>query len=349
MGWQSFWKWMSWCLVAVALLLTGAIWVVDPYDTLPLSPPLERAPMASNQRYSYPALARSPGFDSLVVGTSTMRLLPPVALNAAFAARFANLSMNSATAYEQMRIVEVFARNHRQPKRLIMGMDVVWCEVGEGFEKYTFRRFPEWMYDTNPWNDVLHMLEFKTVEVLVRQAGYLLGWRKARYGNDGYRNFLPPRDQYDLTKVRQKIYGASYKPPVKAAVTPSAAVDFKPHLWNYPSLTLLEKTLSVLPADTRKILVFVPYHRHHQPASHTRSGAKWSECKKRVANIAGRHPNSVVLDFMIPSPITTRDENYWDPLHYSVSVADRLARLVAAGASGNPAPHGEYIVLEQER
>ncbi len=62
--------------------------------------------------------------------------------------------------------------------------------------------------------------------------------------------------------------------------------------------------------------------------------------------MARRYSNTVLLDFMIPSPITKRDENYWDTLHYTVDIADKLVHLIARGASGKPAPHGEYTVLE---
>ncbi len=75
--------------------------LVDPFDTLPLSPPAERWPVATDARFSFPALARAARFDSAVFGTSTSRLLRPAVLDPAFGARFANLAMNDATVYEQ--------------------------------------------------------------------------------------------------------------------------------------------------------------------------------------------------------------------------------------------------------
>ena len=47
--------------------------------------------------------------------------------------------------------------------------------------------------------------------------------------------------------------------------------------------------------------------------------------------IAADAPNAHVLDFMITSEITREDRSYWDPLHYSVDVAGRLAHLLAEG------------------
>lgn len=37
---------------------------------------------------------------------------------------------------------------------------------------------------------------------------------------------------------------------------------------------------------------------------------------------------------------------YWDTLHYTVDIADKLVHLIARGARGKSAPHGEYTVLE---
>ncbi len=274
MNWQVYWKWLICGLAGLALLLAGAIWVVDPYDNLPVKLPLKRMPLAQNQRYSYPAIARNPVFDSAVVGTSTTRLLRPEVFNEAFNARFANLSMNSATAYEQTRILEVFVRHHRAPETVIIGLDIVWCEVGEEQVKYTFRRFPEWMYDANPWNDIAHLLAFKTFEDLGRQAGYLLGLRKARYGYDGYANFLLPQSEYDLDKARKKIYGSNQPRLREGPALPPPGIDKKRVSWTYPSHSLLDGMLKNLPAKTQKILFFVPYHRYSVPAPNTESAAQ---------------------------------------------------------------------------
>lgn len=339
--WQTFLSWFSWSLTGLLVFFGLLIWVVDPYQNIPFSPPLERAPAASNQRYAYPAIARSAAFDSAIIGTSTMRLIPPDAVNRAIGGRFANLSMNSATAYEQMKIGQVFAQHHPAAKTLIVGIDIVWCETGEKVEKYTFRRFPEWMYDASPWNDLLQLLEFKTFEVLGRQAGYLLGLRGSRYGQDGYRNFLPPPSSYDLKKARLNIYGPEGK---RAPLAASSADSGKAVAPKFPAHDYLYELLAAFPQQTRKVLVLVPYHRHHQPAPGTERAMVWEVCADRIAAIAQKFNNAVFLDFMIGSPITRKDENYWDALHTTNGVAEQVARLIATGMSGKPAPNGEYRI-----
>ena len=69
----------------------------------------------------------------------------------------------------------------------------------------------------------------------------------------------------------------------------------------------------------------------------------WDECKRRVAALGRSIPNVTVVDFMLPTPITTVDENYWDPLHYRTGIGDRLAVDLVAATRG--APSADYRVL----
>ena len=107
--------------VLAVVVIYAFVVLVDPFDTLPLSPPADRVPVATNARFAFPSLARSDRFDSAIFGTSTSRLLRPVVLNAEFGARFANLSMNAATAYEQSRLMAVFRTAHPAARVVMVG------------------------------------------------------------------------------------------------------------------------------------------------------------------------------------------------------------------------------------
>src|SRR5580658_6736238 len=150
-GWRRFF----WLTVATAAGLVGVIYafvvLVDPWGSLPWSLPLDRVPVTSNQRFAYPALARSAKFDSAVFGDSTSRLLRPAELNPPFGARFANLAMNDATPYEISRLLLVFAAAHPSARVVMIGVDSSWCVTGDSFEQLTPRAFPEWMYRSNRW------------------------------------------------------------------------------------------------------------------------------------------------------------------------------------------------------
>lgn len=347
MNWRSYWKWFLGTLMGLLLFLAAVLWTVDPYGNLPGSPPFDRTAMASNQRYSYPAVARDLRYDSAVFGTSTTRMLEPTALDAAFGGRFANLSMNSATAYEQARLFGVFRQAHAAPKAIIFGLDGVWCTIEQEQTRYTFRTFPEWMYDDNPWNDIPAMLDFKSFEDAGRQAAYLLGMKAAKYGPDGYANFLPPASEYDLVKVRWTLYGAAGPGPRRVVADPVEISADDRARWRFPSHDYLRRMLESLPTATRKLLVFVPVHINAQPVPGTRSDIEWKECKDRIGKIVSGVENAALLDFMISSPLTTRDRNYWDLQHYTAAVAARLVRLIARGVRNEMAPDGEYVIRDR--
>jgi hypothetical protein len=82
-----------------------------------------------------------------------------------------------------------------------------------------------------------------------------------------------------------------------------------------------------------------------QPRPGSGEAIVWQECKKRLAAMVAAAPHARLVDFMIPGPVTTEDANYWDVLHYRVSVADWLARSLRSAADGPPRVESEgYIV-----
>jgi hypothetical protein len=344
-AWRGFWWIAIGATLGVSLVLYAFVLIVDPYDTVVFSPSFDREPVTTNQRFSFPALARKARFDSAVIGTSTTRLLEPARLNAGFGGSFVNLSMNSGTAYEQAQIFRVFARDHRRPRTVLFGVDVVWCQVSETYEKFTPRPFPAWMYDDDRWNDLLYLFNLAALEEAARQFAYLSGLRRPKYGKDGYTNFLPPRHVYDIERARANLYRDA-APAVKPAVEPPVTVGAATRAgWVYASHPLMAEMLRALPEATRKVVLFVPYHHFHQPAPGSLADAQWAECKRRLTDLAGGFANAHVLDFMIRSEITLEDANYWDPLHYDTAVAARLVALMAEGVGNRRSADGLYRYL----
>ena len=283
--------------------------VIDPWGALPLSPPLPRVPISSNARYSFPALARSPTFDSIVLGTSSARLLQPVELNPGFDAHFANLAMNSATAYEQSRMFDLFLRWHPAPRVVIVSLDQAWCS--ETFERFTPRPFPEWMYQQNRWAGYREMLTPYAVQEAWNQLMVMAGLKRRRYGLDGYTSFVPPDSQYDRVR-RDRAF--ERWPSLDRTPAPADAVPL------YAALPLLDRMLGDLPPVTRKILYFTPTHIDQQGAPGSRTAWRLAHCKDEVRDIAGRR-GAALLDFEFPSAITRDRDNFWDPVHYRQAIA----------------------------
>jgi hypothetical protein len=334
--------------VGTVLGLVAALYLfvllVDPYGDVPFSLPIERPLMDDNQRFLYPGLVRSGRFDSAVFGTSTARLLQPAHLNGLFGGRFANLAMNSATAWEQTQLADLFLRTVARPRTVVFGLDRVWCEPDADVERLTFRPFPPWMYDDDPWNDLLYLLNGKTLEIAGRLVEYHMGRRAPRLGDDGYDMFVPPDSQWERAKVEQKIYGGPRR-TIEPQVPPAAVGEAERSGWRYPALDWLAGLVRRLPEESTPILAFMPVHVISQPRPGSVEAARERECKDRVTAI-GRDLGAWVVDFRIPSPVTTDDANYWDNLHYRVAVADWIERSLAdARRHRADAPDGTWRLL----
>ena len=320
---------------ATTLGLLGALFlfvaIVDPWGVLPLSPPLPRVPVSSNARFTMPALARSPRFDSAVIGSSSSRLLRPAELDRLFGGRFANLAMNAATAWEQSQMLALFTRTHPAPRTVIIGLDTVWCS--EAPERTTGRPFPEWMYSGSPWAGYAHILTLYAVQEAASQLWTMLGLKHARYGSDGYTSFVPPEAAYDPARVAAAF--------ARWGVPPAVPGIGRPHV--LPTLPMLAAALHALPPATRKLVMFTPSHVSFQGVPGTDYAAMLDACKAQVTRIAAGVANATVVDFLVPSPITAQRASFWDPVHYRTPVADQLAVELAEAAAGQPPPDGRVL------
>lgn len=308
--------------------------LVDPFHTFSFSLPLERRIVSISQRYMYPQIIASGKFDALVIGTSTARLIDPEILNPGFGARFANLAMDSATAWEQTQLASLFRRRVGAPKALIVGLDSVWCDPKADANRVTPRGFPDWLYDDNRWNDFLYLLNYATLEIAGRMAGYWLGVYRERLRSDGYGVFVPAESAYDPARVRvhfRKLEEGQENPSAGTPVT------------RFPALDWLDAMLGELPRSTETILAFMPVSVTAQPQPGSVAAANFAACKQRVADIA-RARGAILADWAIPSDITREEANYWDPLHYRLPIAHDLARDLAGPARAGQGS-GSYRVL----
>ena len=335
-AWRGFLRTAAGVFAALAGATYALILLVDPYGNIPFSLPLERAPISTNQRFSYPVLARAARFDSAIIGSSTLRLLDPARLDAASGARFVNLAMNSATAYEQMRIHELFLRHHPDPRAVIIGIDDSWCRRENAVERYTFREFPEWMYDENPWNDLLYMFNDKALENTVRLLELLAGKRSPKYETNGYRDFTRDFGAYDPRAVAARLYPQGRPATRRIPDIPAQALHPQ---WKFATHALLRTMLERTPADTGTVLVFAPMHGDYL----ARSERLYRECKARILAIANDR-RVTVFDYMRDSVITREDNNYWDPLHYRADVARIIEHDIGAALNGHPEPQSWYRI-----
>jgi hypothetical protein len=239
--------------------------------------------------------------------------------------------MNNASVFEQEAIFQVFIRNHPTPKTLIFGVDHVYYKKKHYVKHIGIikpQHFPEWMYDENLLNDLLPY-NLRTLRHAWKQFKRCTGLRAFKYRLDGYDDYSP--DTYDLDSARRLIYGSTTPKRRQPFVSEETVSPQEIEAFRYPALEHLKRMLARLPHDTLKIVLLVPYHYYRQAVPGSREFIRLEEFKKRLAGAVCRVPKAYLLDFMIESPITSRDENYLDGLHYTAGAATLIARSMAIG------------------
>ncbi len=321
------------------------ILLVDPYGVIPFSLPIERRIVSISDRFMYPQIVRSGRYDSLVIGTSTSKLLDPLELSRSFNVRFANLAMSAATAWEQQTVLDLFVRTAGPPKALIVGLDGQWCLPDADRHRITFRGFPDWLYGDRPWTGFRYMFNYGTLEIAARLVGYHLGLYPERVRQDGYDIFVAPEREYDAARAHAAIWrGVASEGMSSGLVPPSPPLsDTERGGLSFPALAWLDDGLARLPSS-RKILAYMPVHVAEQPAPGTHAAYVEAECKARIAAIGRRH-GATIIDWRISSPLTRNDANYWDRLHCRLPIAARIAADLAAAAGGRESRDGSYVLV----
>ncbi|MCW5729061.1 hypothetical protein [Parvibaculum sp.] len=331
--WSAFLKVFAGFFIGLMLLAGGLIFWTNPHRNIPFAS-LDRPLMEGNQRFIYPSVARDLRFDSAVFGTSSVRFLPPGPLNEEFGGIFAILGMDAATPYEQYRLARLFhevrLRGDLPVRTVIHGIGRSWCEATAEYDKFTGREFPEWMYDHNPWNDFLYLLNNRVLEVSGRVAAYEAGLRSnTHFDPDGFGDALPPLERYDIKAVRELIYGGEVPLPVEPVDPPVDVLPAERASWVFGAHELMPALLALSPHRTTVILMFVPFHEYFLPRPGSHEALVLDECKARIVAMAAARPNTLVVDFMRSSEINREDTNYWDPVHYGHETAEVLVRIVA--------------------
>jgi hypothetical protein len=307
----------------IGILSTVYIFIllIDPYGVVPFSLPFAR-PITSSQRQMYPQILRTGLYDSIVVGTSTSRLLDPIALGRVLGGHFASFAMPAMTAWEQVQVIDYFRRTVAAPKTLLIGLDHEWCSRNSNAEDRD-KEFPSWAYDENRWNDFLYLLNNPTLEVAGRSVGRLLDMIPEKLREDGFEVFVPDESTYDLARARYNIWGPKGPRASGPLPRPLELSQAERDAMVFSTLAWLDSSLASLPSSMKKLLVFPPVHTNAMPAAGSYGEAREAECKARIATIA-RQRGALLIDWRIASPLTTEDANFWDAAHCRLPIAYRL-------------------------
>jgi len=343
MDWTQFLRLMFASLATSLVVSTGLVVVMNPYGNLPPVLFPQHVITDQQQRFQYPAIVRTRAFDSAIFGTSSIRLLDPGDLEPL--GRFAALAMNDARAWEQYMLMKLFLRHTPRPRTIIIGIDSVWCASDADTDRVTRRTFPVWMFDDDPLNDWVHVLNYKGLEIAVRQVAARLGFAAPALPPNGFRVFTPSEGEYDLERARHHLYGLGSRHLPPPQVPPHLLTAAEKQQLRLPALSWLKEISEAAPPDTLLVFLFVPIHARVLPPAGTQSAAEYNECRARIIDIAAAR-RSRVIDFRFRSPLTENDQNFWDPLHYRVPIAKTIADAILAAAvrGDREAADGSWIV-----
>ena len=135
-----------------------------------------------------------------------------------------------------------------------------------------------------------------------------------------------------LDEKRLRIYGSKNPKEKSVVIPPIFTPDEKLKALVFPAEEILKASLDSLPANTKKILFFVPYHFFHQPADGSYDAAVMEEFKYRISRLVKQYQNIYLLDFMFRSEITTNDAFYLDQVHTTVEGGTEIAKLIYRSA-----------------
>ncbi len=307
---------------AALFLLLAAL---DPWGALPLHLSAGRVPADHSQRWAYPELARDAGFDAAIIGDSTARLINPAALDPATGARFVNLAMVQAQAFEQLRLLDVFLAAHPHPRAVLVGLDQRYCDRGDDLPHFGYDPIPDWLYRNDLLAALGNLLNLRAIDTAWRSLGAVLGRAPRPYGANGYALIGVDHHPYDPALAKSLMQRD------ESGVWPDPTSP-DPATWHYVALDWLRARLATLPADTRKLLVFVPRHHHYPPPGP--GVAMFEECKRQTVAMARELSRAQVIDFSIPSPTTTENDRWWDAVHLRPEAMERMSADLARALAG---------------
>jgi hypothetical protein len=325
-----------------SLLILSTLAIIDPYRVFSFSPSLDRQPLAAQRGLSVAGLARRPEYDSAVVGSSTAQIMRPTDLNGLLGGHFVNLSLWGGTAWEQKLAAQLFARHHPSARTVLLGIDSYWC-TGAILARPPSHLFQEWMYRQTSPADIPRLFHMASLWDSREQLDYIRHLRKSTADPDGFENIFA-QVPYSLSRARENIYGTPEPKPVPSIDEAEVEKLSKTH--PYPNLVYLREILDALSPSTAKILYFVPSHIYGLNASGADTVAMFEGCKVGVREVAKRYPNTLVLDFMIDSPLTRNDQNFWDRSHIGIEAGRRVAELIASVRQvGNDNPDSTRVLF----
>ena len=170
-----------------------------------------------------------------------------------------------------------------------------------------FRGFPDWLYDDNPWNDYLYLLNVGTLEIAVRQLGYQLGLYRERVRFDGFEVFTPPETQLRPgARAAAHLDGADAR-RIAAANPPRTLTERSKRRLRFLRSPWLDAMLGrTAGVEQKRARIHAGAHRGTAVAGTAQTPPSRANARTVSTPSRGEH-GATVIDWRIASPITRDD------------------------------------------
>ena len=319
-----------WCRLSIGLLLciflalSLTVYLIDPFQIYRLAenylPPIDN----TTQVYSNAGIVKNYPYDSAIVGTSVTENFRPTLLDQQFGGHFIKLCTSGGTVHSHAILMERAFNTHHL-RRIVYGLDI-YSLVGAP-DKVP-HPLPEYLYNTNPFDDVQYFLNRSVLAVFLPRCFRTWGQKQTDTLRDSMYSWAG-KDPYGP----EALYNAQFTPPTHlqpadaylAQAEENLRVNLLPFITAHP--------------DTEFIFFFPPY-----------SAAEWSTMESRGTLEAllslrllcyerlSPYPNEKLYDFTTRKDWVLDLSNYKDTTHYGIWINDAIGECIAKGEALITAP-----------
>lgn len=284
------------------------------------------------QRYQNPGLARNYGYDTVIIGTSMTENFLPRDTKSILDLDVLKLSISGGSVYEQRLMLNVAMRSDKLD-------NVIWGIDFSSFKGSSQRKggedstFPEYLYDTDLFNDFKYLLNDKTTELSINALIKLLkfGPAKKDINIDRYSFWYP------YVKFGEEIMIENGKKFVKSNKSMGQEYDIDEIKEN------IDKNL----IDPIRQNPNVSFHLFYTPASVLREIFFISEgiyeieleFKNYINRELLKYRNVKIYDFQAAEEIITDFDRYSDYSHYDLETMVYMLECIR---------DQKYLVTEQD-
>lgn len=316
----------TWAILTLSLLLgclggvIGAVVIIDPFEVYHKAtafiPPIDNG----TQIYSNAGIAKSYGYDSVVIGSSMTENFRPSQLDELFGGTFVKLPVNAGSPYNHKQMMDMAFSTH-DVKRVLYGLDV---EALTYFYTTPKCEMPDYLYDDDLFNDTAYWFNHSVLLKYIPQCLASIGQSDP--------------DQRDTMYAWGDLYEYGKEAALREVTITGETVEQGEPMEDpeFSQQSLLNVEHNLLPfiqehPDTEFIVFFPPYSLVQWVDFYQKGDMQYHLTQKEaVVKALLPYENVKIYDFQAELAWVTDLDNYIDAWHYGPWINEAIAEAAAA-------------------